>query len=51
MTAVVALEHGDKNQEYTVTAQDMVEGSSMYLKPGDFLRKQSRKCFQHFLNL
>ena len=38
MTAVVALEHGDKNQEYTVTAQDMVEGSSMYLKPGDVLR-------------
>ena len=38
MTAVVALEHGDKNQTYTVTAQDMAEGSSMYLKPGDELR-------------
>ncbi len=38
MTAVVALEHGDKEQSYTVTAQDMAEGSSMYLKPGDVLR-------------
>lgn len=38
MTAVVALEHGDKNAEYTVTAQDMAEGSSMYLQPGDRLR-------------
>jgi len=37
MTALVALEHGDKNQSYTVTAQDMAEGSSMYLKPGDTL--------------
>ena len=37
MTAVVALEHGDKNRSYTVTAQDMAEGSSMYLKPGDTL--------------
>lgn len=38
MTAVAALEHGDKNQTYTVTAADMAEGSSMYLKPGDRLR-------------
>lgn len=37
MTAVVALENGDLNQRYTVTAQDMAEGSSMYLKPGDTL--------------
>ena len=37
MTAVVALEHGQLQQEYTVTAQDMAEGSSMYLKPGDVL--------------
>ena len=38
MTAVVALEYGRMQQEYTVTAQDMAEGSSMYLKPGDVLR-------------
>ncbi len=38
MTAVVALEHGDKARPYTVTAQDMAEGSSMYLQPGDVLR-------------
>ncbi len=38
MTAITALEHGDKAREYTVTAQDMAEGSSMYLKPGDVLR-------------
>lgn len=38
MTAVVALEHADKARSYTVTAQDMAEGSSMYLKPGDTLR-------------
>ena len=37
MTALVALEHGDKGQSYTVTAQDMAEGSSMYLKPGESL--------------
>jgi len=37
MTAVAALEHADLNQTYTVTAEDMVEGSSMYLKPGDVL--------------
>lgn len=37
MTALVALEHGDKNRRYTVTSQDMAEGSSMYLKPGDTL--------------
>ncbi|MDE7011586.1 MAG: D-alanyl-D-alanine carboxypeptidase [Oscillospiraceae bacterium] len=37
MTAVVALEHGDVNKRYTVTAEDMAEGSSMYLKPGDQL--------------
>lgn len=37
MTAVVALEHADKGRSYTVTARDMAEGSSMYLKPGDTL--------------
>lgn len=37
MTAVVALEHGDMDASYTVTAQDMAEGSSMYLKVGDVL--------------
>lgn len=37
MTAVVALEHGQLQNRYTVTAQDMAEGSSMYLKPGDGL--------------
>lgn len=37
MTAVVALEHADKGRSYTVTAQDMAEGSSMYLQPGDVL--------------
>ena len=37
MTAVVALEHGDLRREYTVTAEDMAEGSSMYLKPGEIL--------------
>lgn len=38
MTAVAALEHGQLQDRYTVTAQDMAEGSSMYLKPGDQLR-------------
>lgn len=38
MTAVTALENADKAQKYTVTAQDMAEGSSMYLQPGDTLR-------------
>ncbi len=37
MTAVVALEQGDLEDRYTVTAEDMAEGSSMYLKPGDVL--------------
>lgn len=37
MTAVVALEHGELDQSYTVTAEDMIEGSSMYLKPGETL--------------
>lgn len=37
MTAVVALEHGEPQTAYTVTAEDMAEGSSMYLKPGDRL--------------
>ena len=37
MTAVVALEHGDPRTVYTVTAEDMAEGSSMYLRPGDEL--------------
>lgn len=38
MTAVVALEHGDLRGTYTVTAEDMAEGSSMYLQPGEELR-------------
>ena len=37
MTAMVALEHGDIAATYTVTAEDMAEGSSMYLRPGDVL--------------
>ena len=37
MTAVVALEHGDVGALYTVTSEDMAEGSSMYLRPGDVL--------------
>jgi len=40
MTAIVALEEGDLRAEYTVTAEDMAEGSSMYLKPGETLRLQ-----------
>lgn len=40
MTALVALEEGDLLAEYTVTAEDMAEGSSMYLKPGETLRLQ-----------
>lgn len=43
MTAVVALERGDLQMEYTVTAQDMAEGSSMYLQPGD------RLCLEELL--
>ena len=35
MTAVVALEHCALDRKYTVTAEDMAEGSSMYLKPGE----------------
>lgn len=37
MTALVALEEGDLRQRYTVTAEDMAEGSSMYLRPGEEL--------------
>lgn len=37
MTAVVALENGHLEKSYTVTADDMAEGSSMYLKPGESL--------------
>lgn len=37
MTALVAIEHGDLDAVYTVTAQDMAEGSSMYLRVGDKL--------------
>ena len=37
MTAVVALEEGDLQAAYTVTEEDMAEGSSMYLRPGDVL--------------
>lgn len=38
MTAVVALENGSLQDTYTVTAEDMAEGSSMYLRPGETLR-------------
>ncbi len=34
MTAVVAMEHACLRDEVVVTAEHMVEGSSMYLKPG-----------------
>ncbi len=37
MTAVVALRYGKLNEEYTVTAGDMAEGSSMYLQVGETL--------------
>ena len=37
MTAVVALENGELGMTYTVTGEDMAEGSSMYLKPGEVL--------------
>lgn len=37
MTAVVAIKHGDLSAVYTVTAEDMAEGSSMYLEVGDEL--------------
>lgn len=37
MTALVALEEGELREVYTVTAEDMAEGSSMYLKPGEEL--------------
>ena len=37
MTALVALEQCDPATEYTVTGEDMAEGSSMYLKAGETL--------------
>ncbi len=37
MTAVVALEQGDLRQRYTVTREDLAEGSSMYLEVGENL--------------
>ena len=37
MTALVALEQGDLQQEITVTGGHMAEGSSMYLRPGEKL--------------
>ena len=40
MTALVALEEGDLQREYTVTAADMAEGSSMYLRPGETIALQ-----------
>ena len=43
MTAVVALENGSLEQMYTVTADDMAEGSSMYLAPGE------RLCLEELL--
>lgn len=35
MTALVALEHCSVDRSYTVTAEDMAEGSSMYLAVGE----------------
>ena len=35
MTALVALEWGSLDRVYTVTGEDMAEGSSMYLKAGE----------------
>lgn len=35
MTALVALEHADLNDVVTIKSSHMVEGSSMYLKPGE----------------
>ena len=43
MTAVVALENGSLEQMYTVTSDDMAEGSSMYLAPGE------RLCLEELL--
>lgn len=37
MTAVVAIRYGDLDCVYTVTGEDMVEGSSMYLQVGEQL--------------
>ena len=37
MTAVVALEQGEIGETYTVTAEDLAEGSSMYLAVGEEL--------------
>lgn len=37
MTALVALEQGNLQQEITVTGGHMAEGSSMYLRPGEKL--------------
>ena len=37
MTTLVALEYGDLETPYTVTAQDLAEGSSMYLTVGETL--------------
>lgn len=37
MTALVAIEHGELREVYTVTSRDMAEGSSMYLQVGDQL--------------
>ena len=37
MTAVVALENGKTTDTYTVTGEDMAEGSSMYLAVGETL--------------
>ena len=40
MTAVVAIEHGDLRAEYTVTWDDMAEGSSMYLEEPSAMSSQ-----------
>ena len=37
LTALVSIEYGDLDETYTVTKEDMVEGSSMYLQIGEEL--------------
>ena len=37
MTAAVALEQGNLEDQYTVSAEDLAEGSSMYLRAGETL--------------
>jgi len=41
MTALVALEQGQLQKEVTVQQRHMVEGSSMYLKPGETVTREA----------